>query len=225
MAMGGARGTDEAWDLLYRANAQPLYRYLLRLTLGDHDQAEDHLQETFLRAWRWLQDHPLDPTTIRPWLFTVARRIVIDAARSRQVRPTEVILDDASTLAGTDNDIERFVQAHVVRGALRTLSPKHRAALVELFYHERTAQEAADILGIPEGTVKSRAHYALRALRAAALVADIPSERRPVWAIDTTRPAGAGRPVGVPGRHPRSAARAEGTPPGRRGPRGQGLSR
>lgn len=175
--------TQESWNAFYQANARPLYRYLVRLTLGDLTEAEDHLQETFLRAWHWMQKHPVDPATLRPWLFTVARRIVIDVARFRRVRPTEVAVNDvALTMATTGNDIERFVEADAVRHALRQLSPDHRAALVELFYYEHTAQEAAGHLGIPEGTVKSRAHYALRALRAATLAAErrsgVPSRPR-----------------------------------------------
>jgi RNA polymerase sigma-70 factor (ECF subfamily) len=160
--------TAEDWQRLYRDNARPLYRYILRLTFGNREQAEDHLQETFLRAWRWVRQNPADLTTIRPWLFTVARRIVIDAARSRRVRPTQVEFDHAVQPAA-GNDIELFVVAQSVRQALRSLTSEHRAALVELFYHQHTAKEAAGILGIPEGTVKSRVHYALRALRAAGL--------------------------------------------------------
>ncbi|HEY2794021.1 MAG TPA: sigma-70 family RNA polymerase sigma factor [Micromonosporaceae bacterium] len=156
------------WQLMYRTNAGPLHRYLMRLTLGNREEAEDHLQETFLRAWRWVQQHPTDLTTIRPWLYTVARRIVIDAARSRKVRPTEVLFDEATQRA-TGNDVDRFVLVQSVRDALRSLTPEHRAALVELFYRQHTAKEAAEILGIPEGTVKSRVHYALRALRAEGL--------------------------------------------------------
>jgi RNA polymerase sigma-70 factor (ECF subfamily) len=164
--------TADEWQLTYRNNARPLYRYLLRLTYGNREEAEDHLQETFLRAWRWVRQHPADLTTIRPWLFTVARRIVIDAARSRKIRPTEVIFDEACQRAAA-NDVESFVLAESVRHALQSLSADHREAVVELFYHQRTAKEAAAILGIPEGTVKSRVHYALRALRAAGLGDDL----------------------------------------------------
>jgi RNA polymerase sigma-70 factor (ECF subfamily) len=160
--------TADEWQQMYRTNARPLYRYILRLTFGNREEAEDHLQETFLRAWRWVQQHPSDLTTLRPWLFTVARRIVIDASRSRRVRPTEVLFDDAAPHT-TTNDIELFVLADSVRHALQSLSSDHQAAIVELFYHQHTAKEAAGILGIPEGTVKSRVHYALRALRAAGL--------------------------------------------------------
>jgi len=166
--------TADEWQLMYHSNARPLYRYLLRLTFGNREEAEDHLQETFLRAWRWVRQHPADLTTFRPWLFTVARRIVIDAARSRKIRPTEVIFDEACQRAAA-NDVESFVLAESVRHALLSLSADHRAAVVELFYHQRTAKEAAAILGIPEGTVKSRVHYALRALRDAGLGDDLAS--------------------------------------------------
>jgi RNA polymerase sigma-70 factor (ECF subfamily) len=169
---------DAEWVRLYRLHARPLYRFLVRLTHGNRSEAEDHLQETFLRTWRWLQHQSADIDTIRPLLFTVARRIVIDAGRARQVRPIEVIVDEMALRPSQDNDIDRLVQAQAVRGALLTLRVEHRMALIELFYHEHTAKEAAGILGIPEGTVKSRAHYGLRALRQATDAADRERPRR-----------------------------------------------
>lgn len=158
---------EATYDMMYRLYARPLLRYLLRLTLGDYREAEDYLQETFLRTWRWLQEHTIDPEITRPWLYTVARRIVIDGLRARQARPAEVPATNLNVLSQPDNDIEHLVQVHALRSAMLSLSPQHSAALVELFYHERTAKEAAEVLGIPEGTVKSRAHYALQALRQA----------------------------------------------------------
>ena len=156
--------TATAWSEMHRANARPLYLFLLRLTLGNTHDAEDYLQETFARAWRWLQQRPSDLPTIRPWLFTVARRIVIDAARARRSRPVETVLDDLCLPIECSQDIERFALVHTVRTALKSLSSDHRAVLMELYYHGRTLKEAAVVLGIPEGTVKSRAHYAVRAL-------------------------------------------------------------
>jgi RNA polymerase sigma-70 factor (ECF subfamily) len=163
------RSVEHEFRLVYQTYARPIYRFLLRLTLGNRGQAEDHLQETFLRTWRWLQTHPLELDRIRQWLYAVARRIAIDAMRARAVRPIEVVIDHAAEFASGDDDIERLAQVDEVRRALLRLSAGHRAVLVELFYHDRTAKEAASVLGIPEGTVKSRAHHALRALRAAAL--------------------------------------------------------
>jgi RNA polymerase sigma-70 factor (ECF subfamily) len=167
------RLVEETYNTLYREHARPLFRYVLRLTLGDHREAEDCLQETFLRTWRWLQEHTIDPEIMRPWLYTVARRIVIDAFRARQARPTEVAATELNLQPRPDDDIERMLQAQALRSALLSLSPEHRATLVELFYHERTAKEAAEILGIPEGTVKSRAYYALKALRQTARAGEL----------------------------------------------------
>jgi RNA polymerase sigma-70 factor, ECF subfamily len=161
--------TSAEWMQMYHTNSRPLLCFLLRLTVGNRMDAEDYLQETFLRAWRLVCEHPTDLATIRPWLFTVARNIAIDAARARRARPTEVLFEYAPAAAETSNEIECFALAHSVRDALRSLSADHRAALVELYYHEHTAKEAGSILGIPEGTVKSRAHYALRALSDAGL--------------------------------------------------------
>src|SRR5690348_13553485 len=88
------RLVEENYDLLYRQHARPLFRYLLRLTLGDYREAEDYLQETFLRTWRYLQEHTVDPKIMRQWLYTVARRIVIDGLRAKRARPTEVAATD-----------------------------------------------------------------------------------------------------------------------------------
>jgi RNA polymerase sigma-70 factor (ECF subfamily) len=161
------RLAEEDYAALYQLHARPLFRYLFRLT-GDRRETEDCLQETFLRTWRWMREHTVDPAIMRPWLYTVARRIVIDAARARQARPTEVVAPDLALLSQPDNDIERLVQKLALRTALQSLSPEHRAVVIELFYNERTAKEAGEILGIPEGTVKSRAFYAVQALRQAA---------------------------------------------------------
>jgi RNA polymerase sigma-70 factor (ECF subfamily) len=129
--------------------------------------AEDLLQETMLQAWRKLDHLPTEAESVRRWLFTVARRIAIDASRARRARPTEVGVSDISQLPSTDDPIDRIITAETVRQALPKLTPAHREILSELHYFGRSTQEAAVQLGIPERTVKSRAYYALRALRAA----------------------------------------------------------
>jgi RNA polymerase sigma-70 factor (ECF subfamily) len=158
---------DASIDVLYRLHGRPLYRYLLRVTLGDRREAEDLLQETVFRAWRYLQDHDLDLDRLRPWLFTVARRAAIDGARARKARPTEVILTDLTTLPAEHDDIDRMLVGVTVRRGLMAISAEHREVLVEVFYRGSTARKAAEVLGIPEGTVKSRTFYGLRALAAA----------------------------------------------------------
>lgn len=167
----GAGGTGTAADMrmqeLYRLHARPLYHFLLRLTFGERHAAEDLLQETLLRAWRNLDGLAAPIDTLRPWLFTVARRVAIDAARARQARPAEVGVLDMATLAAPEDQIDLLLNARAVRDALASLSPEHRGVLVELYYRARSPAEIATELGIPEGTVKSRTYYALRRLRAA----------------------------------------------------------
>lgn len=161
------RLTDARMVILYEMHADPLFRFLLRLTLGARHLAEDLLQETMVRAWRSIDVLAADQESQRRWLFTVARRIAIDAARARQARPTEVGAVDMSRLPATNDAMEGVVAAHTVREALPKLKPEHRTVLIDLYFHGLSTGEVAARLGIPEGTVKSRAHYGLRALRAA----------------------------------------------------------
>src|SRR5690606_35587630 len=104
--------------------------------------------------------------SIRPWLWTVARHLVVDGERARRARPVEVPGAEFAP-APVDDGIDRALAAQVVIEAMRTLTPEHRAALIETYYRGRSVAEAANILGVPEGTVKSRTYYALRNLRSA----------------------------------------------------------
>ncbi|GAA4974700.1 sigma-70 family RNA polymerase sigma factor [Kineococcus glutinatus] len=149
---------------LHDEHAAALRAYATSLT-GDRAAAEDVVQETLLRAWR----HPasVDPRrgSPRAWLFTVARNLVIDERRSRRARSEA--LTDTPPEGRADNHDEAVLQSWVVAEALRQLSDDHRAVLLECYYRGRSVAEAAAILGIPAGTVKSRTHYALLNLRLA----------------------------------------------------------
>jgi RNA polymerase sigma-70 factor (ECF subfamily) len=163
----GSAGTDElVLRRLWDEHAGPLLAFVLRLTGGDRGRAEDIVQETLLQAWR----HPevLDPDRgpVRPWLLTVARRVAIDHYRARQARPTEVG-DDGLVDLVTDDGVDQALDRWLIADALATLAPAHREALLHTFYAGRTVTEAATVLGIPVGTVKSRVFYGLRALRLA----------------------------------------------------------
>ncbi|MDG4795739.1 sigma-70 family RNA polymerase sigma factor [Micromonospora sp. WMMD1082] len=144
--------------------ANPLMAYLLRLTLGEHHLAEDLLQETFLRAWRRIDDLPADPAAARPWLFTVARRAAIDVLRARRARPMEVELIDPGVGVGSVDLAERVVDAQVIHAALPKLTPMHREMIIEVYFRDREPGDIARQLDIPEGTVKSRTFYAVRRL-------------------------------------------------------------
>ncbi|MFJ8476637.1 sigma-70 family RNA polymerase sigma factor [Kitasatospora sp. NPDC094011] len=165
-AHGTGAADEELMRALYREHAGPLFGFVLHLVAGDRQRAEDVVQETLVRAWRNI--HRLDSHggSLRPWLVTVARRIVIDDHRSALARPQEV---DAAVLEQlpAEDDIERSLRTMTVADALADLSPAHREVLVETFLKGRTAKEAAAELGIPAGTVRSRVFYALRSLRIA----------------------------------------------------------
>jgi RNA polymerase sigma-70 factor (ECF subfamily) len=149
---------------VYRQYWSPLMAFVLRLTAGDRQQAEDIVQETMLRAWR--QGGKLDHSaaSLMPWLATVARRIVIDEQRKKDARPAEAG-DDKLQRASVTDLTDEVLRGVIVTDALRALSPSHREVLNATILCDRTVTEAAEVLGIPVGTVKSRVYYALRALR------------------------------------------------------------
>ncbi len=163
-----ARTTTAEHELaaLQREHGRPLFALLLRLCDGDRQRAEDLAQETLVRAWQHPEALRADAfDSVRPWLLTVARRLAIDARRARQARPAEVgdaVLENAPVCA---DHAERAAAALDVREAVKTLTPEHREVLVLVYFQGASVAEAAEALGIPPGTVKSRAYYALRALR------------------------------------------------------------
>ncbi|HEX4977692.1 MAG TPA: sigma-70 family RNA polymerase sigma factor [Nocardioides sp.] len=150
---------------LHDEHADALWSYCVRLTGHDRSRAEDVAQETLLRAWRHLDVLDEGHGSVRAWLFTVARNLVIDDWRSRR-HQREVSVAEVPE-PETADAAEQLLQGWVVTEAILRLTPEHQAVLLECYYRGRSVAEAAHRLGVPEGTVKSRTHYALRALRLA----------------------------------------------------------
>ncbi len=146
----------------YAAHATELYGFAVR-SLGDSGLAEEAVQETFLRAWRAGERFDPQIGSLRTWLFAILRNVVIDLGRARAARPTVAE-------GGVEPSVEPFDEALLawqVEEAMRQIGDQHRRVLVETFYRGRPYAEVAEELGVPEGTVKSRVYYGLRALRVA----------------------------------------------------------
>jgi RNA polymerase sigma-70 factor, ECF subfamily len=151
--------------VLYRRYSPRLYGLGLRL-LGESGMAEELVQETFLRLWRSAPTFDPSRGSVRTFMFTIARRVAVDLLRRTASRPLP-----AGDTAAEQEDVpggeafDALVLGLEVRDALQALSAKHREVL-ELMVDEDLGQpEIAARLGVPVGTVKTRAFYGLRALR------------------------------------------------------------
>lgn len=165
--MGSAASAENARRLraLHEQYAEALWSFAVHLTGGDRTRAQDVVQETLMRALRHPEVLAETQGPARAWLFTVARRIVIDEWRSGRAQH-EVVAATPPEPAGAD-PTDALLDTWLVEEALRRLSEDHRAVLIQCFYRGLSTAEAARVLQIPDGTVKSRTHYALRALRLA----------------------------------------------------------
>ena len=128
-------------------------------------RAEDVAQETLLRAWRNAAVLEESRGSVRSWLFTVARNIVIDEWRSKRNPRGDPDRRPRPTSRASEDRTDQLLLSWVVAEALTQLSQEHRAVLLECYYRGQSVADASRRLGVPEGTVKSRTHYALRALR------------------------------------------------------------
>ncbi len=158
-----SRGDHEAFEVLATSAGDRLYA-VARLILRSTDLAEDAVQEALVRAWQQLPSLR-DPDRFDAWLHRLVVNACADQGRqlrrwSQQVRPLPLdaaISDDTKSVADREQ---------LERGFSR-LKPEQRAVVVLHYYSGFSAAEIARILGIPEGTARSRLHYATEAMRAA----------------------------------------------------------
>jgi RNA polymerase sigma-70 factor, ECF subfamily len=159
-----ADGEQLAMRTLFARHRVALYRWLLRL-VGDEALAEDLLSEVFLDVWRQAAAFEAR-SSVSTWLLAIARYKALSARRRR----TDVELDEevASTVADPADDPERVLQkknrAQLLRHSLGRLSPEHGEVIDLVYYHGRSVREVAEIVGVPEATVKTRMFYARKRL-------------------------------------------------------------
>jgi RNA polymerase sigma-70 factor (ECF subfamily) len=141
-----------------------VYRFVLRL-VRDQWKAEDLISEVFLDVWRQA-DRFEARSTVSTWLLAIARFKALSALR----RKPDEELDEESTAAIEDDadDPEMALakkdRSAVIRKCLMGLSAEHREIIDLVYYHDKSVEEVAEIVGIPENTVKTRMFYARKKL-------------------------------------------------------------
>lgn len=141
-----------------------LWRYVTRIPY-DSELARDVVQEALFRAWKDAKILEKPDPVVRAWLVRVAHNLVVDDVRSARRRRE---ISTGSVPDAEQADVTyRVLDGWLVSDALATLTPEHREVVVGAYYGGRTVAMLAAELGIAEGTVKSRMHYGIRALRLA----------------------------------------------------------
>ena len=158
-----SRGDRDAFAALAAASVDRLFAIARRI-LQDHERAQDAVQSALMGAWRDLPSLR-DPARFQQWLNKLLVRACYEEGRKDRVYqatvrvvPTEPYESDQSGWLADRDQIER---------AFRLLNVEQRAVVVLHFYLGLALKEAAEILAVPEGTARSRLHYALRIMRGA----------------------------------------------------------
>lgn len=158
--------TEEALRSLHDDHWTSVRAFAFRAT-GDREAAEEIAQDTFVRAWQAAARFNPNKGSVRTWLLAIARNLVIDHHRREAVRPSRPVPDEQLDRPVVESDVDRVVVVAHIAAALRRLSPEHRDAIIAVHVEGATVREAAERLGVAEGTVKSRVYYGLRCLRIA----------------------------------------------------------
>jgi RNA polymerase sigma-70 factor (ECF subfamily) len=155
-----AAGDKLAMHALFARHRTPIYRWLLRF-VGNETVAEDLLSDVFFDVWQQAGRFE-GRSTVSTWLLSIARFKALSARRRRtHAELNEVI--EATVADSVDNAevvLEKKHQAEMLRGALTKLSPEHREIIDLVYYHEKSVDDAANILSIPAATVTTRMFYA-----------------------------------------------------------------
>ena len=159
-----AGGDRLAMQTLFARYRTPVYRWLLRL-VGNETVAEDLLSDVFLDVWRQAGRFQAR-SAVSTWLLAIARFKALSARRSRKDAELDETIE-ATVADSADNPevvLQKKSRDQFVRTALTTLSPEHREIIDLVYYHDKSVDECAQILGVPSGTVKTRMFYARKKL-------------------------------------------------------------
>ena len=159
-----AGGDRLAMQVLYARHHVRVYRFVLRLVRNEA-AAEDLISEVFLDVWRQANRFE-GRSAVSTWLLSIARFKALSSLRRRSEE--ELDEEHAETIEDQGDDPEVAAQkrdkANIMRQCLTALSPEHREVIDLVYYHEKSVEEVAGIIGIPEATVKTRMFYARKRL-------------------------------------------------------------
>ena len=159
-----AAGDKLAMQVLFARHRAPVYRWLYRF-VGNETVAEDLLSDVFFDVWQQA-DRFEGRSAVSTWLLSIARFKALSARRRRTHAELDEVIE-ATVANSADNaevGLEKKHQGEMLRDALTKLSPEHREIIDLVYYHEKSVDEAAEILGIPAATVKTRMFYARKKL-------------------------------------------------------------
>ncbi|WP_405063539.1 sigma-70 family RNA polymerase sigma factor [Kribbella sp. NBC_01505] len=149
------------------AEREGLRRYVTSLLGQDPHMVEDVVQETLLRAWQGAERLDWERRPVRMWLFRVARNLVVDHyRRGGRAIPVGLGSNQLAERVDQPDPTEQVINRRMLVDLLRRLSPAHREVVARVHLLGHPGEEVAAVLGLPIGTVKSRAHNAVRQLRA-----------------------------------------------------------
>jgi RNA polymerase sigma-70 factor (ECF subfamily) len=161
-----AAGDRRAMQALYARYNVRIYRFVLRLT-NDSSLAEDLVSEVFLDVWRGAEGFKAK-SRVSTWMLAIARHKALSALRRRSNEQldedaTPAIADPTDDAETTANNRDRRA---IVQQCLSQLSALHREVLDLVYYHEKSVDEVAEIVGAPANTVKTRMFYARKRMQA-----------------------------------------------------------
>jgi RNA polymerase sigma-70 factor (ECF subfamily) len=160
-----SQGDAEAFGDLYEQHLDDIYQYVY-YRVGNHQDAEDLTELTFLKAWKSIPHYRVGKTPFRGWLYRIAHNAVIDAYRTRK---STLPLPEVPSIPDGNPSVETQLvsgeQSEQLARAIRRLSPVQQDVLILRFIKGLTAREVGDILDKTAGAVRVMQHRALKTLR------------------------------------------------------------
>jgi RNA polymerase sigma-70 factor (ECF subfamily) len=164
LLQGIAGGGRTAMHVLYSRHNVRVYRFILRM-VRDVTTAEDLVSQVFLDVWRTAGQFE-GRAQVSTWLLSIARFKALTALRQRRHEDIEQedVLEIADEADTPEVSLDRRNTSAILRACVAKLSPAHREIINLVYYHEKSVEEAGEIIGIPQSTVKTRMFYARKQL-------------------------------------------------------------